>query len=330
MLSLEARGNKKAYSYVSGMLNVAYLVGFARQIDPKRKGFSLQQTNNLNHALPITLSNNTKLPHDLTDGDPVKVIAHVYGKRLDSGERTCVIDAIDFERPTILEMPPSMAWNQFLPDGAPQDAFNPFATGVVREPTDDDLLETNEVEREKVRLGKNANLVYLAGFIDTYMFATDKEGKVQRDCLIMLLRQHAEQERCVPVRHYGKYAQPYKRALSEDRKTVAQVGFPMVVEGQLRVRVKPLGEAKEGEITPVEKTIYVHCPHPQVATRKEIVERPDWITELFQRAVKAKQSPNAGEDPSLAADMAPAISSPVGASQIPPAAVKTPAPVGNF
>lgn len=300
MLSLDARTNQKAYSYVAGMLNVAYLVGFARNIESKRTGFLLQQTNNLNHALPITLAPNTKLPHNLMEGEPVKVIAHVYGKRLESGERTCVIDAISFERPTILEIPPSMAWSQFLPEGAPQDAFNPFREGIVAEPSEGDLESVNEVERERVRLGKNANLMYCAGFVDNYMFGVDKEGKIQRDCLIMLLRQHAEHDKCIPIRHYGKYAAPYKRAMAEERKSVAQVGFPLLVEGQLRVRVKPLEDAKDGVITPVEKTIYVHCPHPQVATRKEIVLRPQWMTELFERAIKAKQADASEEAPQLA------------------------------
>lgn len=45
-----------------------------------------------------------------------------------------------------------------------------------------------------------------------------------------------------------------------------------------------LVEAKEGEVTPVERLLYVHCPHPLVATPKDITTRPKWMTELLVRA----------------------------------------------
>lgn len=317
MLSLDARSSKKSYSFVSGMLNVAYLVGFARNIikSGPTAGFLLQQTNNMNHALPITLAGNTKIPNDMSEGEPVKVIAHVYGRRLESGERTCIIEAIDFERPTLLEMPPSQAWNNFLPAGVPTDHFNPFNEGLAREVSDDELNEAGvgEVDRERIRLGRNANLVYLSGFVDAYMFG-EKEGKIQRDCLIILLRQHAEQDRCVPLRHYGKYAAPYKKAFAEERKSVAQIGFPLLVEGQLRVRVKPLAESKEGEITPIERLLYVHMPHPLVATRKEILTAPSWVTELYDRALKGKQPGQEGA--ALSGEAMPAVTAAIPKAEV--------------
>ena len=202
--------------YVNGMYNIAWIAGFMRDLQTEGnqlRAFRIQQTNNLNHALPIRLT--TPRPRaKYFDTVPISVQAHLFGRRLDNGERVIEARAFDIDAPDLMHLPGLDAWTKSLPPGAPTDDFKPNDGAVAS--------------------GQGPmNSVELAGFVLGAAMARDEQGRAQNDCLIVLLQQHEDETQALPVRLYGRFAAKYR--------DLVEPGQPLKVSGQLRVRVKPVG-----------------------------------------------------------------------------------------
>ena len=279
MIPDRQKNNPDSYSFISGMRNVAWLAGYARQLDldgGRIRSMLVQQTNNLNLALPVSFSNEARLQSGFNETYPIKLTCHVFGRRLESGERVAEMRVISAETPTLLDMPGLSVWEKVRPKGAPMDNFKP--------------LSANDEPDAKGR-----NVVRLAGFVYSAMMAQDSEGRTQKDCLIVLLRQHEDTDKCIPIRVYGRYAAPYLKRVVP--------GTPVVFTGEFRVRVKKVREA-EGEdgVDEVVKYPYIHASHVRVADPNEIRNVPEWASAQMER-IRALRSGRGAEPGSKDAEM---------------------------
>lgn len=310
------------YAYVGGMVNQAWLAGIAGDIDAKSNPvrFKLYQNSNPNLALPIELKPGDYLPSIVKEGIAVKVEGHVFGRKLDSGERIAVVRAIKITPPTLLDMPGELAWKASIdgingrkwPDGVPEPPFTP----EFKEPSDSEVREmireassTNSTVRfsgprnlpnlfmlaegadaadvalfrDRLRLRQAANAVRIAGIVDGAFMAIDTNGREQNDTLVVLLRQNTDPDRSIPVRVYNRHA----RKIHD----LVRIGTPVLVLGAYRQRVKVVDKADTpGGADVVNCLPYVHTNHIRVATAEEIRIVPAWAEELARKMSAARFS----------------------------------------
>ena len=260
MITSRQKGNPDAYAYVGRMRNVAWVAGYARHIQMEAGrvlGMEVQQVNNINLALPVTFGPEARLQSGFQETFPIKITAHVFGRRLENGERVAELRAIDAETPTLLDLPGMTVWEKVRPKGAPVDDFRP----IGREDSPD---------------SKGQNAVRLAGFVYGAAMAKDADGRDQKDCLIILLRQHEDPDKSIPVRVYGRYAATYMKKV--------QPGMPITILGEYRVRVKKIREAESDDgVDEVIRYPYIHASHARVADPKEILSVPPWALQQLDR-----------------------------------------------
>lgn len=308
MLPSNSQESSLSYAYVAGMLNVAYLTGFVRK--PHDNGFLLQQTNNINHAIPITIEGKHR---KFRDREPITVICHGYGERNQHNDRSMSLKAIKVEVPTLLTMPQEVVWNTKLPDGMLDEEFRPFggrrapiitpAGQTVESALDDDIKaalvpqepdHVNELfaatgGRFDGTLGASSNVFRCAGFIEGYAMSRDSNGQQTDDCLTLLIRQHKNPDMSIPVRLYGRYAKTYMNYL--------QVGRPVRVDGQVRVN------AKLQEDGTIKTFVYIHTSQLRGADQETSIRRtPEWYADMKLRIIedmKARKSGAAAAKPAI-------------------------------
>lgn len=260
MLSMEQRQYSDSYQFRGGMLNIAYVSGYARFVT-KNGGF-IQQTRNMNQMIPFTLDHKDSMPGFVSEMGIIKVIGRLYGAKLPSGHRICVLKALRIERPSILEMPAERAWELSPPPGAPASDFEP------------------KFGQSGLPLTRRSNDVRIAGFVSGVMLekaGTPKEsGQVRgNDRLLILLQQTKNGDEAIPIRKYGRYTEANERMI--------RLGTPLFVnDSEIRIDVKPTGEMEEGGvIEKVTKHPYIQTwGQFKIATRDEIQHQPDWAVKL--------------------------------------------------
>lgn len=295
MLSMEQRQYSDSYQYRGGMLNIAYVSGFARMVS--EHGGYIQQTRNVNHWIPFTLDRKDSMPGFVSEMGIIKVIGRVYGVKLPSGHRICVLKALRIERPSILEMPAERAWELSPPPGAPVSDFEP------------------KFGQHGLPLTFRSNDVRVAGFVSGVMLekaGTPKDtGQVRsNDRLLILLQQTKNGDEAIPIRKYGRYTEANERLI--------RLGTPLFVnESEIRIDVKSTGEKEEdGVIEKVTKHPFVQTRGQfKIATRAEIQHQPDWAVKL---AMEGRRKPGKEADSSQAG----AGATPQVAIATPPAPVK--------
>lgn len=291
MLPSNSTESSLSYAYVGGMLNVAYLTGFVRK--PHAGGFMLQQTNNIKHAIPIVVDGKHR---KFREKEPVTVICHAYGLFTPDRDRSMELKAIKVEVPTILTMPGEISWNSKLPDGMTDDEFKPFGhqwqgkikSGLAENVTDhvNELYEATGGHSDTT-LGASSNSFRCAGFIEGYTMARDANGVVVDDCLTLLIRQHKDPEKSIPVRVYGRYAKIYINHLS--------IGKPVRIDGQVRVNVKV---REDGSLKVYS---YVHTSQIRGADQEVCIRYiPEWYADMKMRILSEMQARNKAK-----ADIAP-------------------------
>jgi hypothetical protein len=258
--------------FVNGMYNIAWIAGYMRDLETegnKLQAFRIQQTNNLNHAIPVRLA--TPRPKaQYFDTIPISVETHLFGRRLENGERIVEARAIDIDAPSIKHLPGLDAWTKTLPPGAPTDTFRPN--------------DGPSLERDR----RPMNYVEIAGFVLAAAMARDEHGRVQQDCLIILIQQHEDETQALPVRLYGRFA---AKCLS-----LVEPGQPLRIKGELRVRVKqvtPPEFDEHGNIVRLAEVVrypYVHCADLKVTTLGEgmIRNMPEWAQDRLKRVLELR------------------------------------------
>ncbi|GIK44969.1 MAG: hypothetical protein BroJett012_08720 [Betaproteobacteria bacterium] len=303
MIADKSLKNPLTHRYVNSMLNICYLTGFVRE--PNESGFMLQQNNNRAQAIPISVSRGTRLPKDKT---PVTVLCHLYGTANADGEQNLFLKAIDIQKPSVRSMPALTTWIRGA-KGANQDEFRPFQGGGTRiAEADTNISENSENNPEKAengaealpegfsepeqilrdileatrgrldtRLGDNSNVALMAGFIDSMAYVSGNEH--QKDGYgALLVRQHADPSRCIPVRLYNKSAHAIMRQVAP--------GMPISIAGQVRMKVLP---NDDGTIRAMNLHIRVSDLY-RADRNKDILEIPDWWGEIRDRLIEERQN----------------------------------------
>lgn len=273
MLSMDSKRYVDAYQFSNGMLNVGWLAGYTHlppEAQQNPKCIFVMQTNNLNHALPIHIRDKDKLPTRFQRPHvEIKVIARVQGKKLENGRRIAVLEGIDFDTPTILDMPPEDNWHFKVPSDAPESTFKPSKTGLT--------------------LSRRSNVIKLAGYVCGIQFTppgtVKPNGNVSNGRIELLIAQKADFDQAIPVRIDGKFAEAVSK--------IVKVGMPLLFnDAMFMVNVdKTGGPADENGISPVEIYPYIEARLPKIATPEDILgEPPGWARELAE-ASRARKKP---------------------------------------
>ena len=292
MLSADSRNHSIGFKFVNEMLNISYLSGWVRK--PTKDGFMLQQINGLAHAIYITVEPGTRIPKETT---PVTVVAHVYGTKREDGKSIVEVRAIDIKKPSSRSMPIELVWNSSLAEGSTADEFQPFKSdgsfkGMIAEQIDDsesseiaDILRVLEATKGRLntKLGENANVVTLAGFVEgaAIVRATHLGGKEQQAYISVLLRQHRDASRAIPIRVYEK-----PEMLVGILRTIP-VGYPVSMVGQVKVKVIPNNDDIK-EIA--DSFLYIRTRSLSGVTKgEEIKQEPSWWGEMARRIMAERK-----------------------------------------
>lgn len=292
MLSADSRNHSIGYRFVNEMLNISYLSGWVRK--STKEGFLLQQTNSLAHAIFITVEPGTRVPKETT---PVTVVCHAYGKKRADGKSVVELRAIDIKKPSSRSMPVELVWKSSLAKGAAIDAFQPFKPdgsfkGLIAEQIDDsegsevaDILRVLEATKGRLntKLGENANVVMLAGFVEgaAIVRATHLGGKEQRAYISVLLRQHRDAALAIPIRVYDA-----PEMLPGVLKTIP-VGYPISMTGHVQIKVIPNND----DITQIaDSFLYIRTRNLSGVTKgDEIKQEPDWWGDMAKRIANERK-----------------------------------------
>jgi len=277
--------------YVEQMRNIGYLTGFVRHLNKiecdtwhKRQlenfnGYLLQQNGNIEQAIPIHVPEGVPLP---ADKSPLTVAVHVFGYTDPvTGEQNLKVKSIDSARPSVRAMPVSMAWSLNSNKKHANDDFNPFGKGsklssVLEEAVDENNGEFTDSEaalqkmleasngKLDTRLGQNANVIMIAGFLDSFRKQMPNEHKTNSFWSVHL-RQHEPRDRVSAVRIYTKDMKGIGSCLKR--------GMPAAFTGQIRVKVTP-NDNKDGLL---EGLVYIRTDDIKAPDRvKDIRTVPSW------------------------------------------------------
>ncbi len=287
-------------AFVGGMTNLAVIAGYARQIDTedgKVIGLTVQQTNNINTSLPVFYESRRRRPGgSLRDQSRIKVTGHIFGRQLESGVRVAEFSVLSRERPDIFDLPGMGCWTKRVPDGGvqpdlPAPPANEDGAGIEAQASED-ADGVDDVVREMAEVFRPfdgytdderppLNIVQVAGIAYAAMMAKDKDGRMAADCAEVLICQHADPARAIPIRVYGK------KAAYVAKKVVR--GMPIIVVGQFRVRVVVVAKGEDGAPDKVERYPYIHASSVDVAEPKDIEVMPDWAAAQIEEIAKARR-----------------------------------------
>lgn len=287
MSQTNARRFSDGYKYVGDLLNISYITGFVRS--PTKNGFLIQQNNNIELSIPVAVSAGTRIPDEY---QPVTVLCHVFGVLRDDGTRGTVLKAIDIRQPSTRAMPTEIAWNSVLPAKAKTDDFRPFSRSqtyreeiLTKLDADDDALRQEEIVRTilsaskghlDTRLGENSNVVMLAGFVQSAAIVRPTEH--QKGYLAVMLRQHEDKSKSVPIRIYGSILNDLKKSIT--------LGQPIKVVG--RAFTKLVLNPETLEIA--DRVLYVraHDMH-HAAPKTDIRRTPIWMSSMVEEIQKLRE-----------------------------------------
>lgn len=279
MLSMDSKQYVNAYQYSAGMLNVGWVAGYAHHAvavagNENGKVIYVMQTNNLNHALPVHIRDGDRLPARFKENTEIKAICRVAGRRLEDGTRIAVLEGLDFDTPTVLDMPPEENWHFKVPEEAPSADFKPSKNGLT--------------------LSRRSNVIKIAGYVAginiTPSGAVKANGNTSNGRLELLIAQKENLDLAIPVRIDGKFAEAVAR--------VVKIGMPLLFnDGQFKVNVDKTGApAGEDGIVPVKFYPYIEARVPKIASPDDILgATPAWAIALANtsRARRAQPKPSA-------------------------------------
>lgn len=264
------------YRYVNGMRNIAWLVGFLRKRDGQ---YFIQQNNNIEQMLPITVPPGFVLPSEFT---PVEAACHIYAER-ENDEQRCNLKVFEVSRPSVRSMPPLSTW---LRGKGAHDEFRPFmSNGEIQRELVEKVEQNEEATEHEMalaewfrfsgnrldsRLGENANKVFLAGFVGATRYVSPNEHQ-NHGYGEIYLHQHREPERAIPVRLYNPAALNILKGLRK--------GHPVAFQGQIRMKVLP---DDEGNIRSRSLHVRVDEVFATDPAKDFISDPPSWWGDLFR------------------------------------------------
>lgn len=246
----------KATSFVNGFYNIAYITGLVTDIDKVNKTATLEQINISGMGIIIHYGS-LKAPNVQS---LVTVTAHVYGKTKqiittseDGTETTenvptSEIRAIYIERAQTLTIPPLASWGRQIKNKQKENA-SIYDTNGKLIPDHNTDMSTDEgmkivlamMEATSGRLDSkikqnNSNMVAIAGVVNYAAIIPGKQfedGKTQDSYIFILIRQHENEQACIPARISPNNKEIplsiYMRAI--------KIGYPIRVVGQARTKI---------------------------------------------------------------------------------------------
>lgn len=276
MLSQERMKVLDLFRFPNGMMNVAWIAGYMRY--PSESMFYIQQTNNENLLLPVYLKKKDRIPFNFEEYAPIRAICYSDGETVDNGERIAKMTVARIDIATVLDMPMDSAFEKIPPKGV-----------VISDPRTEGF---RPFSGQNDKMSDSSNMVWVAGFVQAASHRPASENK--RACCTVLIRQHEDEARSIPVRFYDKLAKPvYDRLMR---------GRAIQVVGHYRVDVKVIGEPDpETGIAPVAKFPYIECREntpPGPATGKEIKVFPAWAEQMYAefQAKRAEAAPKSRKE----------------------------------
>ncbi len=282
MLSKEQSRIESMYAYRAGMLNNAWIAGIARSVT-RHEAF-IQQTNNKNTMIHFTVDAPDLIPSWVKDGSPIKINARLHGERIDN-EPVVRLQALAFDRPSIIDMPAREWWDFQAKEGVPLDDIVP--EGLP------DLASKMGGKSEGFQINDTGNMVRVAGFVSGFVLEPPgvlrPDGTVSSGCVVLSLRQVKDINDVIPIRVYGSKAAVLTRRLV--------IGMPVSIAGKIRVRIKETGApAGPDGILPVRKCLYVHTNMISIADKSQIHSEPDWAKEMVKEQRSKRQAARDAQD----------------------------------
>ncbi|MHB1322665.1 MAG: hypothetical protein ACYCY0_14050, partial [Acidithiobacillus ferrivorans] len=284
-----------SYGHENGMLNVAWISGFARNFtrDGDTVSGFIQQTNDVTRMVPVGQSPRHKRTFAaIQNEEAVKITGRVHGRIVtwnngtkEVTEHSAFLDPLEVSSPSIIEMPSSLTWHTPIKnrkaDRIQQDDFQPFGGETFGEG----------------RMRDAANNVVVAGIVDGIR-SLRGEGQNVIVGVEIILRQTESPEESIPVRMMNS---KLARIIREELR----MGRPIMVQGKLRVRDLKAVDA-DGIETPTGQQVgYVWCRSILNARRgKDILTIPSWVKDIMARYGQAPEGgePAPEEDAPKAAD----------------------------
>lgn len=316
----------RGLQFVNKMRNVGFLAGYTQPGD--NHSFLLQQTNNIEQAIRVEVGDQyaklTRLP-----GRPVLAKVHVRGYRDEYGPQVS-LHCIELDKPSLLDLPVDEVWASGFGHGKEaakilgrlsRENFSPFdANGEVR-PEYRELVKSADAEagtfelddRAKnfaraykmlgevldasggvvdSRLGRGQNYMSIAGFVDAKAWVPATEYR--HEYALLMIRQHEDPEKNIPVRVIGKMAKVYFAKVKE--------GGPVLVEGSVRRKVIP----DDADTTKI-KSRHSYIETTRVSPGQvgvDILDAPAWWDQIRVRllARRAEQEARRAQEKASADD----------------------------
>jgi len=302
---------EKGLRYVNRMRNVGWLAGYC--LPGEGNQFLLQQNNNIEHALRIQSDGRAR---DLSKsaGRPLLVRVHVRGARDEHGPQA-QLHCISVDNPSYLDLPSDSVWASGFGDGKAglkvlsemaRANFNPFdENGEIRKEYKQYIKVTDAEARTFVlderakqfvqaqqllgdvmqasgsvidsRLDRGQNYISIAGFVDAKAWIA--ENDYRSGYALLMVRQHEDQERNIPVRVTGKQANAYYKRIEE--------GSPVLIEGSARRKVIP---DDAGNIVSHHTYIETKRVSPARAQEDILYPLPEWWMTIRDRLLARAQS----------------------------------------
>ncbi len=305
-------GRRTPPRFVNGMRNIAWIAGLVHRIDEAT--VAIQQTGNIQTAVLARVPKryDTHKMHMRL----LTLECHVIGRRDEHGPQ-CFLSVVDVEHPSILDLPSQKVWEAgfgakperreaikelmkekvslFDESGQIKPELRPYVKAVTDDATGEQVWHvTKETQRQinaarmfkdfldvsggviDSRIGAGKNYVSIAGFLEAKSYIAPTEHR--QGYGLLLIRQHADPDQCVPVRVTGAQAQ----RLFNTR--VLHEGAPLLINGSVRRKVYPRDD-KPAEIASAHT--YVECVDIRdvkpAAAQRDIINVPDWWHEIRDR-----------------------------------------------
>ncbi len=304
--------------FVNEMTNIGYLSGFVRRLDrieedvwhkkqlgPEFHGFLLQQNDNLQQAIPIHVPKGVPLPPEFMG---ITVAVHLFGETDPvTGQQTIRVYSLDMARPSTRAMPVYTVWVNKSNRKYADKSFLPFdqdgrLTEEAKANTEGEdfkgfeavmqtILELSRGRRE-LRYGYNSNVVEIAGFVHSVRSVTPgPDNFIQNPHYEILLRQHADKSKCLPVRLYTNNMRSFKNKIIRLA--------PYVVTGKVMVKVTP---GEDGGVKHAH--LYVRTEDISAAAPgRDILSVPEWYHE--ERMLLKQENERRRQTAHLVADAEP-------------------------
>lgn len=307
---------ERGLRFVNKMRNIGWLAGYCQPGDDR--SFLLQQTNNLEQGLRVEVSEQyAKLTR--MAGRPLLVMVHVRGYRDEHGPQVS-LNCVQMDKPSLLDLPIDQVWASGFGQGREaaktlgqlsRANFSPFnAQGELRpefsqyitsadattgkfelDERAQSFLKAHEMLGDVLaasggvidsRLDRGQNYISLAGFVDSKAWVPATEHR--KEYALLMIRQHEDQEKNVPVRVTGKMAKAYYKKIIE--------GSPVLIEGSARKKVIP---DDNGNIVSRHTYIETTRVSPAQVEQDILTPLPAWWSTIRDRLIARRASNKAAQ-----------------------------------